>query len=36
MRVNRLSDRLEVLRRHMRELQAMERAVADGPNIRSR
>ena len=32
MRVNRLSDRLEALRRRMRELQAMERAVADAPN----
>src|SRR6516165_3313458 len=32
MRVNRLSDRLEGLRRRMRELQAMERAVADAPN----
>jgi hypothetical protein len=32
MRVNRLSDRLEALRRQMRELQAMERAVADAPN----
>jgi hypothetical protein len=29
MRVNRLSERLETLRRQMRQLQAMERAVAD-------
>jgi hypothetical protein len=30
--VNRLRDRLEALRRQMRELQAMERAVADAPD----
>ena len=32
MRANRLSDRLEALRRQMRELRAMERAVADAPD----
>jgi hypothetical protein len=32
MRINRLRDRLEALRRQMRELQAMERAVADAPD----
>ena len=31
-RVNRLSDRLEALRHHMRELRTMERAVADAPD----
>jgi transposase len=31
MRVSRLRDRLEALRRRMRELQVMERAVADAP-----
>jgi transposase len=31
MRVSRLRDRLEALRRQMRELQVMERAVADAP-----
>src|SRR5690349_14506860 len=32
MRIGRLRDRLEALRRQMRELQAMERAVADAPD----
>jgi transposase len=32
MRVGRLTERLESLRRQMRELQAMERAVADAPD----
>src|SRR5437868_7447269 len=32
MRVTRLSERLEALRRQMRQLQAMERAVADAPD----
>jgi len=32
IRVNRLTERLEALRRHMRELRAMERAVADAPD----
>src|SRR6267378_3775838 len=32
LRVTRLSERLEALRRQMRQLQAMERAVADAPD----
>jgi hypothetical protein len=32
MRISRLSERLEALRRQMRELQTMERAVADAPD----
>jgi hypothetical protein len=36
LRVDRLSDRLEALRRQMRELQAMERASRMRPTIRSR
>jgi hypothetical protein len=32
MRISRLSERLEALRRRMHELQAMERAVADAPD----
>ena len=32
MRIGRLTKRLEALRRQMRELQAMERAVADAPD----
>jgi transposase len=32
MRVDRLNDRLEALRRQMRQLQVMERAVADAPD----
>jgi transposase len=32
MRIGRLTERLEALRRQMRELQAMERAVADAPD----
>jgi len=32
MRISRLSERLEALRRQMRELQTMQRAVADAPD----
>ena len=32
MRISRLSERLEALRRQMRGLQTMERAVADAPD----
>jgi transposase len=32
MRISRLSDRLEALRRQMRQLQAMEKTVADAPD----
>jgi hypothetical protein len=32
MRINRLTERLEALRQQMRELRAMERAVADAPD----
>src|ERR1700730_11092206 len=32
LRVARLSERLEALRRQMRQLQVMERAVADAPD----
>ena len=36
LRVARLSERLEALRRQMRQLQVMEQAVADTQTIRSR
>jgi hypothetical protein len=37
MRISRLPERLEVLRRQMRELQTMEREVAEAPDsIRAR
>ena len=36
MRTSRLSERLEALRRQMRELQAMEREVVDAPNYQAR